>query len=261
MLTAKAVLPASTRPFGGVLASARDLAAAVDGGQWVRGVKFTGDGCIAPIIRDACVDVGAQSDDASRPDLAAAEWHPIEIRQGAECSALGNDPEGQAELAGRRLDATREWAVGRMLQVGLASSPNPNFTDDAAVVASAVSPSEGLACLDQEAANALYGMPAVIHASPLLAGHLLAANVLWRDGTRWRTAAGSIVIVSPGYFGVSLFATAEVFAASGFRTPLSGVERTQNTLTAWADEVALAVFDPCWIGEAATTVTDCAGST
>jgi hypothetical protein len=261
MLYAKIALPASTRPIGGVLAAARDLAGAVDGGQWWRGVTFTGDGCIAPITRDACLDAGTQIDTPSRPPGAPTNWNPITVRQGAECSALGNDPDGQAELAGRRLEATREWAVGRALQTGVgAEAPNPSF-DDAVVVASAVTPTVALACLDQEAANALFGAAAFIHASPLLASHLLAANVLWRDGTRWRTASGNVVVVSPGYFGVSLFATAEVFAASGFRTPLAGVDREVNTVTAWADELALAVFDPCWIGEAVTTVTDCAGST
>jgi hypothetical protein len=217
-------------------------------------VTFTGDGCIAPVVRDACVDVGTQTDVPSRPDGAPAEFSPLTIRQGAECSALSGNRAGQEELAARRLDATREWAIGRELQTGTETG-NPNLAS--ATVFGTGTPAEALACLDQMAADNLFGGGAFIHASPLVGSHLLTEQAIWRDGQRWRTAAGSVVVISPGYQGVDLYATSEVFAATGQRSTLVDTDRRVNTDVAWADELALAAFDPCWMAAFTTDVVDC----
>jgi hypothetical protein len=114
-----------------------------------------------------------------------------------------------------------------------------------------------LSCLEQHIADELFGAPGNIHASPLLKTHLLHEQVIYSDGRRWLTAMGNVVIASPGYTGTTLYATSEVFVAAGQRGVNTAVDRTVNQTSAWAEDLVMAVFDPCWIGSVDVEVNDC----
>jgi hypothetical protein len=118
-----------------------------------------------------------------------------------------------------------------------------------------------LACLEQHAADNFFGAPAMIHASPLLATHILGAPGMHRDGRRWITATGNVLVISPGYTGVDLYVTTEVFVAAGQRGTISDADRSVNQVSAWAEDLVMAVFDPCWAGRVEVDVPDCTTAT
>ena len=253
MLPTTVELPPAEAPTQGVLASARQL-----DGEWWRGVKFRTDGCAEPTLQGPCpADVAGSP---IRPDEAT--FWPVAIRQGASCSALsGTDVE---LVASRRLDWSREWAVARELQTGFWSDRdappgadgNPSLAGGVVVEAGNHAPTRALALLEQAGSNQLHGQRLFLHSSPLIASFLLEAGTIWRDGRRWRTVLGNVLVVSPGYQGVDLYVTGEVFAATARREVLLEHDRTVNDSIAWADEVGIAVFDPCWHGRVSTDITD-----
>lgn len=266
-------LPPAARQFGGLLAAARPLTSVA--GEWWRGVAFSGGGCAEPALRGPCdneYSTGGPIVDAAARPSGPHSFTPTTVRQGTECTTLSQHQGG--DMSAARLDATREWAAGHVLQTGDhteheqpggTTALNPALIDGTSLSASPLAVVDAVACAEQSAADALFGAPAMLHASPLLATHMLAAAVMERDGRVWRTPLGSVVIVSPGYTGVDLYVTGEVFAAAGERQvnaePVSTVDRTVNTTVAWADELVISVFDACWHGLVTTTVTDCTTAT
>lgn len=277
-------LPPSGRPVGGLLSAARPL-----GGEWWRGVTFASLQCVAPqSVGTACSDEEATTKVAQRPgELRTFETFAAVLA--LECSTLGGV--NLSEMAEDALDVVREFSVARELLTGAASG-NPSLagvtcgdppascvTDD---LGTATDPVAALGCLDQTAAEALSGRLAFIHASPAILAAWMAASAIWRDGRLWRTALGSVVVGSAGYdgrapggaapvSGASLYAyaTGEVYAATsaggrapsvpqpGERDTLESVDRSVNTATAISEDVALVVFDPCFVAAIDTTVTLC----
>lgn len=269
-LRASAQLPPAARRVGGLLANARPLTSLEDydgnsiGARWARGVVFAGYSCVEPALRGPCANQftsGGDQVDQAQPPNGPWSFMPTTVRQGTRCTTLSM-LNGQ-QMSERRLDATREWAAGHVLQTGEhtehddgegGEQTNPALVDGT-TIASGLPPVSALGVLEQAAANNLYGAPWVIHATPQIAANLLAASAIWRDGTRWRTASEAPVIVSPGYTGSDLYATSEVYAGAGEREFLADVDRTVNNADAWADELVLAVFDPCWVGVVGTDIT------
>ena len=273
MVRARIELPPASRQFGGLLAAARPLGQVTD--EWTRGVVFSGRGCVAPAMRGPCDNDlstgGPIADTAARPSDGWS-FTPTTVRQGTECTTLSRFDGGRMSAA--RLDTSREWAAGHILQTGDHTEHqlpgggtqfNPALVDGTSLTAPPLDVVDAVACAEQVAADELFGAPAVLHASPLLATHMLAAAAMERDGRVWRTALGSLVVVSPGYTGADLYVTGEVFAAAGERQiddqPRSQVDRSVNTQTVWADELVLSVFDACWHGVVTTTVSDCTTAT
>ena len=251
MLPLSIELPPPERPNRGLLASARPLGGGMD---WWRGVKFRSDGCAEPQIIGPCPDEVTHT--PLRP--GEATFWPVMIRQGAICSTLsGSD---MKELAGNRLEWSREWSLGRELQTGFWSdrdappggAGNPSLDDGTVVVAGTHDVVEALALLEQAGADNLHGAQLYIHGSPYVATHLLDRRVIWQDGRTWRTVTGSVFVTSPGYTGFDLYVTGQVFAATGRREVVADHDRDINDTIAWAGEVGIALFDPCWHGKAAT---------
>lgn len=269
LATEIALSPAQRPTAAGLLATARSL-----DGQWWRGVTFAGRGCAEPDRRGPCIGVGTNGDTATGfgdPRVFA----PSIVRQSAECAAMSRtDVE---EVATNRLDVTREFAAGRVLLTGEATEhgdpdnpdTNPSLQSESTTLSStALGVVDALACIEQNAAESLFGVTAFIHAPPAVATHLLSQQAMWRDGRLWRTASGNIVVVSPGYEGSApdgtladgerwLYATGEVFAATGQRDTISDIDRTENTEIGWSNELVLVAFDPCWVGAVPASVSVC----
>ena len=254
MLPLAIELPPPERPNRGLLASARPLGGGI---EWWRGVKFRSDGCSPPQVMGPCPD--GVSHAPHRP--GSTTFWPVGIRQGATCSTLsGSDME---ELAGNRLEWSREWTLGRELQSGFWSDRdappdadgNPNLDAGTVVEGATHDVVDALGKLEEAGAAELHGAQLVIHAPPRAATHLLDRRVIWQDGRTWRTVTGSVFIVSPGYTGVDMYVTGQVFASTGRREVLVDHDREVNDTIAWAEEVGIALFDPCWHGKITTDLT------
>lgn len=247
-LPTRITLPPSSRPVGGLLSAARSL-----DGEWWRGVKFSSGQCLLPQVVGSCTDGGTTKTMQSLSDEASFE--AFAVIQALECSTMGRSD--LAAYTGSSLDATREFGVASEFLTGAASG-NPSLAD-ADIRGSADGATAALACLDQLAGRELGGRLAFIHAPYALGTHLLAAGAIEREGRTWRTAGGNVVVISSGYDGrapgadpvgagdsLYLYATGEVYAATGQRDAFESVERGQNTLQAIAEDAAIAVFDPCF---------------
>lgn len=231
-------------------------------------MTFTSGQCLVPQVVGTCTDgeVTKDLDDLSTP----ATFDAFDVVQGLRCSTMGRTE--VAAFAEASLDVVREFAIAGEFLTGAASG-NPSLADaDVLGSASATDAVSALACLDQHAATALSGRLAFIHASPLLATHLLAASAIRADGRRFLTALGNVVVVSAGYDGRApaspsvapsegdpqfLYATGEVYANFGQRDVPTAVERSQNTLQAIAEDTAVVAFDPCFNVAVSTDVDFC----
>lgn len=228
-------LEPATRPAGvGVLAAARPLT-----GQWMNGVTFTSGTCLPPAATPYCPDVPVTKD--TNRVLDPVVFEPFGVFQGVECSAFpGQDVK---ETAGEVLDATRDWQIGRELAHGLITG---NIAlDEAVTVGSDILPVEALALLEQAAVDVLYGRQAWIHMSVGNLTRLYSERAIIREGGRLMTIAGSRVVVSAGYDFPELIATSDVWAAAGERDTFGDPDRAVNTQYAYAEDVAVAAFDPC----------------
>lgn len=248
---------------GGLLASARTLPVG-----WQRGISFTDLACLAPVVMGECPS-GVDLKPGQRAD--AATFRPISIIQAVECTVPGGfNTEAAAGLA---LLQTADFALSRELLTGEASfrDQNPNAVDpggNPALVNVAVSlgafdtVAGALACLDQRLHAETSGRGGYLFAGVDMATWLLDQRVIWRDGARWRTAAGTTVIISAGFDGrapvadgpgeapgtgeaLFLYASAGVWAGTGETADYSDVDRAVNTQTSRAEQVALVAFSPC----------------
>jgi hypothetical protein len=229
-------LTPSPRPVGGILAAARPLP---DG--WWRGVTFSSTQCVPPLSAQYCPDTPEVKTTERTSDVST--FDPFGLVAALECSTIGR-PDIAAQAA-ETLDVVREWLVGRELAQGLTAG-NADLAD-ATGLGAATSIVDALATLEEEIADSLYGRLGFIHASPAVGVELMAADVIYLDGVRWRTVTGNVVVISPGYAGLAtLNATGEVWAAVGQRETFDDVDRAVDTAHAFAEEAGVVAFDPCF---------------
>jgi hypothetical protein len=209
----------------------------------------------------------------------SAEFRTYSLIQAVECTTLGGLNVG--EVAESELPRTASFALARELLTGAASvrdtpagiDPNPSLVGDSTDLGAAfASVADALACLEAQLAEANAGRGGVILAPIGFATQALAERVMWRDGARWRTVTGNVVIVSGGFDGrgpgdlvppaasdpLYAYATTAVWAGVGRTDTYGDVNRDINTAAARAEQVALAAFSTCAVFAAAsTTATAC----
>ena len=234
---------------------------------WERGISFAQTGCLAPFVVGEC----PSADDlkaAQRPG-AAVTFRPVQVGQAVECSTLsGADPVD----AGALLDVTASDALEAELYAATASTrdkpPDPalgnpslstSITSDLGDLDDVV---QAVGCAEQTAAGLVHGRRLWVHLSVAAAAAAAAAQVIWRDGTRWRTTYGSTVLISPNLVApagtvtsLPVFVTLPVYAGLGQRQVLQDVDRTVNTATWRVEDIGLVAFDPCVVVIAGTGVT------
>jgi len=256
-LPTRITLPPSGRTPGGLLGASRPLP---DGVDWWRGVTFASSQCVPPQVVGSCTD-GAESK-VPQALSDAQSFDAFGVLVAIECTTMGKT--GVVAFAGQSLDVVREYAISGEFLTGAASG-NPSLADAEVYLSAATNPTDALACLEQASASALSGRLAFIHVAPAIATALLSDAAIYKEGRLWYTASGNIVVIAPGYDGrepvsqsnptstapapgdpLFMYATGEVYAAFGQREDLLGVERGVNTLQGIAEEMALAVFDPCF---------------
>lgn len=265
------VMDEGTPRTGGLLASARSLPA-----NWERGISFVDTSCTLPVAMGEC----PTGPDLKPPQQITTDtFRPVELIQTIECTTLGG---GVNNLAGPALDQTREFALAREMLTGEASArdaaipenANPSLIGTAEDLIQFASTAETIACLEARLARRTAGRDGYILASVEWGTHLLADDVIWRDGGRWRTAYGTTVIISAGFDGrrptatappsfgepLYLYAVANIWAGIGQRTVLSDVNRSDNTATERAEDVAMVAFPTCAVfGASSSEVVSCGG--
>jgi hypothetical protein len=240
---------------GGILAQALPLP---DG--WENGVGFLGTGCQEPEFHLPCVVT-------DRTEIRPGEgvfFEPIFVQQSSACSTLSKL--GHTDIAADRLESTTEWALGRLLATG-AGTTNPALAD-ADLITAGTAAVDAMSCLEQAIADVGFGADAVIHVPFRAAAYLRSQDLIDDNGL---SPARIPIIISPGYpvpevDEVSLWATGPVFAGVTTAYPLvDGVtglppmKWRQNTDAAYAQRLALAVFDPCLNLTVTFPVTVCTG--
>lgn len=259
----------------GLLAQSRSLPEG-----WTRGISFLDVGCLTPFAVGEC-PTGTDLKEAQRADAVVVR--PVQVGQAIECSGLDNRTDWGA-VAGGSLDRTRDYGLTSELLTGLASRRDAsadggdgNFAlVNGETIGAQAAPSIALACLEKAILSATADAGAVIFVPVEVGQALVTANALIREGARWRTAAGSLVIISAAIDGrtpvaygeesaapepgdeLFIYGTAAVWAATGTRDTLLDVDRSVNTKAARAEDVALVAISPCSTFATETTVTACA---
>lgn len=235
-------LPSPTRVGGGLLSAARPLP-----NGWERGVLFNGSTCLGPASWPYCLpeESPAPSPGEKQLDTASdlAEFEPTGIYQGVECTTFSQSR--AATLATEALDVTAEYQLGLELATGVETN-NPNLST--ATPTSVGDVVAALASIEDQVAGALFGRLAYIHVSPGMLTELVATDLVYREGRTWRSPMGHTVVASPGYvtLGDTIHATAEVFASLSVPETRVDVDRSINQSVAYAEQIGLAAFDPCF---------------
>lgn len=265
-LADRITLPPAGRSPGGLLGAARPLP-----GRWTSGVTFASSQCVLPQNVGICTNGDVTKVPGRLSDAATFEAFGVVLA--LECSTMGrSDLSGFTDTS---LDVTREYAVASELLTGAASG-NPALKD-ATSLGTASDAVAALACLDQKIGTLLGGRLGFIHAAPAIATYLLSAAAIYKEGQRFYTASGNIVVISAGYDGraptgvgnlsspavagnsLYLYATGEVYAAVGERDSFDAVQRGTNVAQSIAEDAAIAAFDPCFLLAVDTGVELCGG--
>lgn len=253
-------------PTTGLVASAPP--APDEGDRWTTGVAWVPERCGADYQLVAWCS-SDNPDDYPEPRTSGAYYRPVGARMADQCSTLGGmlDTERLRRIA----EATTPFVIARELWDG-AKGQDDSWTaqgvtygnaylasTDATVVGSGgAALLRGLAALEQSTMEATRGQQVMIHLPIVLNGGL--AEYVRRVGNLLLTRQDNIVVIDAGYPGTgpngeTVGATAWAYATPPVQVrtselqiitaPGQTVDRATNTVTAWAERVFAAYFDPC----------------
>ncbi len=206
-LQGRVLAPPSRPPRYGLLVAAppvanQNLQALASG--WT----FQPEGCdISGIDTPDCAgNVGVMALDEQPTTITGS---PLWIYSGDECAAFGYKARDWQGRARRRLAATESYEIALELWEGAvqqSDSLNNKYLASAAGDSDTVTdgPSSILnAVADVEAALAdtLRGQQGMMHMTPQLLTHAVAADLVRRDGNVWVSPMGHIVVADAGYTG------------------------------------------------------------
>lgn len=258
----------------GLLAQSRPLP-----DRWQRGISFLDSGCTQPVVMGECPS-GDDLKPGQRSD--SATFRPVSLILALECSSMDNNTDWAA-LADSELDRVRDHAMASELLTGAASlrDKGPSSDVNPALVNTATDLGTGattlavaLGCLERATLAANAGRGATLFLTVEQVWQAAADYLIYRDGGRWRTPMGNLVIASEAFDGrapvgsgsgaapapgatLYAYASTAVWAATGERSNLFDVDRSVNTTTARSEDIALAAFSPCATFAVETPVTAC----
>lgn len=238
-----------------------------DGLEWMPERPIPGG--VAGVV--ACELAGFEIGDDQPPGVT---YRPFVIWAADRCSRIASnrDRRGRAQ---RNLDAVASFLVeGEFWNGSLARGDDTDAPEDygnnlflaangAEVVGDGpLAPQAALACLDEAFAAFAPGQRAYIHVTVGMADALKGPGSLERNGNLLMTAVQSIVVPGAGYTGdgpatapggdpvaaadgsVWAYATVAPEVRLGPVTFLEDFDRTVNTETVWASQVAAVTVDP-----------------
>ena len=254
-------------PTTGLVASAHRPAD--DDTRWETGLAWVPERCgLGYQLLPLCT--GAYPG-AFTPDRGAAVYHhPVGVRFASECSTL--DGELDTERLRRMAEATTPFVVARELWDGALGQTDPYtirgqsrtnrrlaMTTGVTVIGSGGSELlAGLGRLEQAALEATRGQRVMLHIPVRMAAKL--ADFGRRVGSDFLTRLDNLIVPDAGYPGTGpagqvVGATAWAYATPWAQVRISPltvttepgqtVDRARNTVTAWAERVVAATFDPC----------------
>lgn len=236
MVTVRATTLLPSERVGGLVSAASPLA-----GGWEGGLDIGSNQCLSPTRIGKCEAIDPPV--WQRPHLAG-RYDSVIIRQPVKCSTLDRQTD-VPNFAAATLSVTSEYALARELQDGQVTG-NPAL-EDLPSLGTATDLTQAIAWAEW-AAGSLSGRVAFIHVPAALAVYLPSLD-------NGRTAAGNVVVVSPGYLGTSIYVTGEVWVGLGSESLVSDVVRTLNDFEAIAETYGIAVFDPCFGAQIGTSYT------
>jgi hypothetical protein len=192
-------------PRYGLLAAA---AAVDDGERWEMGFTFTPEACgtSGRETFDRCQWTTNEMDPDRPP--AAVTGDAFVVWAGERCSTIGYAARDWQARARRQLEATRSYEVANELWTGdlLAADPDMEgraLTDARADVLTngATSIVAALSCLDAGLTVCGRGRQGMIHVTPQVHAHAVAAQWSMLSGTTWMSPNGHIVVADAGYTG------------------------------------------------------------
>lgn len=209
---------------------------------------------------------------------------PFTVYTNVDCSAVGFWDRAE-EMVGTELTYTEQWQVERAFWTGQAGGQPtvyPHLAADTELIDSngyllqsaatitgtgeTLDVAEAVGTLEAYMANCYDGVP-VIHAPRALNATFARFGLLVRDGPRYRTPSGSIVVFGGGYLGTSpsgavtpnalwIYATGSMFIYRSKPTVFrvrDSFDRSNNTVRAIAERTYVIGWDCCHFGVPITT--------
>lgn len=233
--------------------------------RWESGFSYNPEACgDAAGVADPCESNARNVDRAdANPDLVEVE--PFAVWAADTCSALDRGRDWQGRVR-RQLEACRSKQIEAEFWAGTLATAEgwPNrflrSEDSDVVTAGGTTPVAALACLEQGLADCKCGGRGMIHATPQLVTHWANTGLVRREGNQLLTYLDTIVVAGEGYTGDGPLAsdTSNVWAyATGLvqirlgaievygGLTADGVDRSDNTMTAYADQLAAVAWDGC----------------
>jgi hypothetical protein len=262
-------------PISGVLAAPPTTGLVVsagpppdDGARWELGFSWVPERCGEPyqLVPFCSTD---DPEDYTPPRYSGVYYRPPGARFADQCTTLGGalDDERLRRIA----EATTPFVIARELWDGRMSQQDSwtirGETHTNAYLASSVATvvtsgatvlRDSLAALEQAAVEAAQGQRIMLHLPTMITGSL--TEYVRRVGNDLLTRQDNLVVVDAGYPGTGpngedVGATAWAYATSMVQVRMSDLEiiaappqtvdRATNTVTAWAERVFAASYDPC----------------
>jgi len=197
-----------------------------------------------------------------------AVFTPVTLIMSVACTGAGR--QAVENLAGAELDLARDMVLAAELftggtsardtpRAGGVAAGNPSLVGSAISVGEYGSVAQAVGCLEEALLRANGGRGGVLFASLVWQAFLRDAGLVWRDGARWRSPSGLLVVVSPAFDGRApgateapaqgentfLYAAGNVWAGIGERWQLDSFDRAVNTIESRAEDIGMVVFPPC----------------
>lgn len=257
--------PLAAPPTTGLVVSADHP---TDDVRWEQGFSWVPERCGVPYQLVPWCSV-ADPTAYDPPRHGGTYYRPPGVRFADQCSTLGGALD--TERLRRVAEATTPYVIARELWLGEGGSGdiwtirgstygNDRLASPAATIVTSTSTTlrDALARLEHVAVDAAQGQRVMIHLPTLASGSLL--DYVHRVGPNLLTNQDNLVVVDAGYPGTgpagqAVGATAWAYATAMVQVRVSPLEfvtdprqtvaTSTNTVTAWAERVFAAVFDPC----------------
>lgn len=238
--------------------------------EWGTGITYSPEGCVEGETYDKCDPPTLTP--TERP--ATVEWMPYVLSVYTHCTTFGDAADADLSRATRLLNMDTERQLGHEFWTGelaqastlpVSNDPWPNgylaSTDSDDL--SADGPKNlvhALSCLDQYLTDHNGGQPGAVHATAQTVVQWYSLRVIQKEGGRWRTPNGNIVISSPGYTGSSpegrapsdndiwAYATdiPRIYLSAPMTFPiLEQVDRANNDVLVTAQRMGLVEWERC----------------
>lgn len=243
------------------------------GQRWQAGVSWNPEQC-GVSGRAAIECAGGTIELHPGANAARVDADPFLVWASDQCSPFGFAARDWSGRATRQLEATQSFQIAQELWTGTLSTAegldNRALTDSASdtVTNGPASILDGFACLEQALGQCAQGRRGMIHVTPQVLAHLVTNNTVRVEGAQYLSPLGNIVVADAGYDGSGPGGVAASTSQWAYATGIIAVtlessatlvpgdiaqaqamaqalRRTDNTLTVFAQKLAMYQWDEC----------------